>query len=115
MKTWIYHITEKTVWDEAQAAGVYQADTLRTEGFIHCSTHEQVIPVANRFYQGRLGLVLLAIDPEKLSAALVWENLEGGKEAYPHIYGPLNLDAVIDEVPFPPEPDGSFQLPDNLN
>jgi uncharacterized protein (DUF952 family) len=114
MKTWIYHITEKTVWEEAQAAGAYQADTLRTEGFIHCSTRTQVIPVANRFYHGRKGLVLLAIDPEKLNSALVWENLEGGKEAFPHIYGALNLDAVIKVAPFPSEHDGSFQFPENL-
>jgi uncharacterized protein (DUF952 family) len=110
----ICHITTQPDWETASSTGSYQADTLVSQGFIHCSTPVQVVPVANRFYHASKDLVLLLIDPDKLTAGLVWENLEGGEEQYPHIYGPLNLDAVLQVVPFPPGPDGSFSLPDNL-
>jgi uncharacterized protein (DUF952 family) len=110
----IYHITPYADWAAAQKSSSYEADSLVSQGFIHCSTRAQVIPVANNFYHGNQGLVLLAIDPSELSAGLVWENLEGGKEPFPHIYGPLNLDAVVQVLPFPPGPDGAFTLPENL-
>jgi len=107
----IYHISNQTEWDAAQQAGVYQADSLASEGFIHCSTREQILPVALRFYKGRTDLLLLAIETERLSAPVKFENLEGGEILFPHIYGPLNLDAVAARAPFPPQPDGSFQFP----
>ena len=62
----IYHITSRDAWQQAQAAGTYRGDTLATEGFIHTSTSAQVARTANRFYHGRAGLVLLAIDPARL-------------------------------------------------
>ncbi|HSV85309.1 MAG TPA: DUF952 domain-containing protein, partial [Levilinea sp.] len=99
---------------EAQNQGSYQADSLTEEGFIHCSTRSQLLTVVNAFFSGRQGLALLAIDVDKLAPALVWENLEGGRELYPHLYGPLNLDAVLQVLPFQPEPDGRFSLPKNL-
>ncbi len=107
----ILHITTRTDWEAAQNVGAYQLDTLDTEGFIHCSTPEQVLGPANEFYRGRSDLVLLVIDPERLAADLVYEDLYGSGIAFPHIYGPLNLDAVAGVVPFPPRPDGSFELP----
>ena len=55
----IYHITSRTAWEAAQAAGEYSPDSLKTEGFIHASTGEQVADTANRFYHGQKGLVLL--------------------------------------------------------
>jgi uncharacterized protein (DUF952 family) len=107
----IYHITPQEEWERARAAGSYQADSLQSEGFIHCSKREQVIPVANRFYHGRVDLVLLAIEPSRLSAQVKYENLEGGEILFPHIYGPLDLDAVTAALPFPPAPDGTFSFP----
>jgi uncharacterized protein (DUF952 family) len=107
----IYHITPREEWERARASGSYQADSLHSEGFIHCSTGEQVIATANRFYRGKSGLVLLAIETDRLSAPLKFENLEGGPILFPHIYGPLNLDAVAAAIPFPPQPDGTFQFP----
>ena len=92
----ICHITTVDHWEDAQRAGTYEGDTLATEGFIHCSTREQVAVVANARFRGREDLVVLHIDESRLSAPVKYENLEGGEELFPHIYGPLNLDAVGD-------------------
>jgi len=107
----IFHITPLQDWELARAAGSYQADTLRSEGFIHCSTREQILATANRFYHGQAGLVLLQIEPARLTAPVRFENLEGGETLFPHIYGPLNLEAVTAALPFPPLPDGTFAFP----
>ena len=64
----IYHITYQVDWSSALDAGVYTANSLASQGFIHCSTREQVLPVAERCYAGQTGLVLLCIDEEKLIA-----------------------------------------------
>jgi len=109
----IFHITTHDTWQQALNAGVYQADSLETEGFIHCSTVGQVIATANRFYHGQSDLLLLVIDPEKLEAGLLYEESEPG-ESFPHLYGSLNLDAVTQTIVFPPNPDGSFSPPGQL-
>jgi uncharacterized protein (DUF952 family) len=106
----IYHITSRDAWQQAQAIGAYRGDTLATEGFIHTSTGAQVARTANRFYHGRAGLVLLAIDPARLAAELRYEAASDG-ELFPHIYGALNLDAVTVAHDFMPAPDGSFTFP----
>jgi uncharacterized protein (DUF952 family) len=111
----LYHITTLADWEAAQAAGSYQSDSLGAQGFIHCSTREQVLKVANRFYRGRHGLVLLAIDPTRLRPEVRYENLEGGAELFPHLYGPLNLDAVSGVHAFEPIVDGGFALPPGLD
>lgn len=107
-ENYLYHITSKQSWKAALACSSYQADSLAEQGFIHCSTSSQVIPVANRFYHGVPGLVLLEINPQKLNAQVRWENLEGGNELFPHIYGPLNLEAVSKVTDFSPEETGEF-------
>ena len=80
------------------------------DGFVHCSTQPQVIPVANRFYIGQSDLVLLAIDESKLHSKVVYENLEGGIELFPHIYSPIPLTA-IKEAAFIPLIDDIFIFP----
>ncbi|MCA9886638.1 MAG: DUF952 domain-containing protein, partial [Anaerolineae bacterium] len=62
----ILHIAAVSDWEEAQVVGEYRLDTLETEGFIHCSTPQQVLGPANEFYRGRSDLVLLVIDPAQL-------------------------------------------------
>jgi uncharacterized protein (DUF952 family) len=106
----ILHITHRDRWNQAQRDGSYRGDTLETEGFIHCSTPSQVVWVANSFYHGQPSLVLLCIDPEKVQAEIKYEGIDGG-EQFPHVYGALNLDAVIHVLAFEPEPDGSFTVP----
>ncbi len=90
----IIHITSRQTWKEAQKLGTYQADTLESEGFIHCCQPDQVKIVLEKWFQGAKDLVLLEIDPDKIKSKIVFENLEGGEELFPHIYGPINLDAV---------------------
>lgn len=114
--TIILHITERQSWQSAQAAGAYRASSLDTEGFIHCSTAEQVERVANSFYRGQSDLVLLSIQTEQLPALLKWEapmpsNDPHSGELFPHIYGEINLEAVVKVVDFPPNADGTFTLP----
>src|SRR5262249_43184299 len=105
----ILHITTPAAWAEAQRAGAYRADSLASEGFIHCSTPAQVAATANRLYPGRRDLVLLRIDPRKVAPEIRYDTAANG-ERFPHIYGPLNLGAVVGIIPFPPEVDGTFRL-----
>lgn len=100
----IYHITTRGEWAAAQRAGSYRAASLDSEGFIHCSTWQQVLPVANHFYRGRGDLLLLCIDESRLHAPLTWEaparpdpamaEFAASEDEFPHIYGVINLDAV---------------------
>jgi len=110
----IVHITPRADWQRARSEGVYRAESLEREGFIHCSTPAQALATAERYYRGVEGLALLLIDPARLVARLVYEDSYGAGQAYPHIYGPLNLDAVVQVYDFPPGPDGRFALPDGL-
>jgi uncharacterized protein (DUF952 family) len=118
----IYHITSRAAWEAAQAAGAYRAESLATEGFIHFSTREQVLGVANAFYRGQSDLVLLVVDSARLTAPLRYEApshpTPTGEiptdQQFPHLYGPLNADAVARAVPFAAGDDGRFALPAGL-
>ena len=94
--THIYHITTRGEWEAAVAKGSYQAATQPEEGFMHCSTAEQVPGVLERYYSGGTGLVKLRIDPEKLTSPLIYELAASVNQLFPHIYGPLNVDAVVE-------------------
>ena len=107
----IYHIATRNDWVSAQTSGRYAADSLASEGFIHCSTAAQVIATANRIFRGRRDLVLLGIDSARVKPEIRYENLEGGTQFFPHICGALAIDAVIAPHDFPPSADGSFALP----
>ena len=91
----------------ASQIGEYRAASLELEGFIHFSRPEQVLRVANAYYPGQLDLVLLWIDPQKLAAELRWESSDW--DIFPHLYGALNLDAVVKVVDFAPDNDGIFR------
>jgi uncharacterized protein (DUF952 family) len=106
----IVHICERDAWEVAQRVGEYRPPSLAVEGFIHASQPDQVLEVANRFYPGRRDLLLLWIDPQRLRPELRYEPADG--ELFPHIYGALNLDAVVAIDAFLPEANGIFlQLP----
>lgn len=88
------HITTKAEWEAAQRAGVYRAPSLEREGFIHLSSETQWRKTLERFFAGQTGLVLLGIDEAALKAEVKWERADG--DSFPHLYGPLNLDAVVE-------------------
>lgn len=118
----IYHITSRSAWGEARQAGEYRAESLTTEGFIHCSTNTQILPVVEKYYMGQQDLLLLVIEPEQLSSELKWEPPSGGTpppgvpegDLFPHIYGPINLEAVVKTVDLTSHPDGHYNLPVGL-
>lgn len=110
----LLHITTAAEAVAAYETGEYRPSGFERDGFIHCSFQPQVLATAARIFRGRKGLVLLEIDPRLLECAVVEENLEGGSELYPHVYGPLPMKAVRAVHPFPPGPDGSFSLPPTL-
>jgi len=107
----ILHITKRTEWEAAVSAGEYSAASLHDQGFIHCTIPDQAVSIANALFAGQNGLVLLCIDEERLDAEVRYENLEGGDELFPHVYGNINLNAVTDVIEFEPETDGRFRLP----
>ena len=107
----IFHITSRAAWESALGAGIYEADSLSTEGFIHCSTADQYTWVANDRFRGRLDLVLLHIDPTRLRSEVRYENLEGDAILFPHVYGAIPIGAVLNVTPFLPGTDGTFSNP----
>ena len=108
----IFHITSSQQWEEAKQVQSYRGDTLDTEGFIHCSTLPQIVRTSNKFFAGQTGLLLLWIDSDKVESELKYELAAG--ENYPHIYGPLNVDAVLKVIEFEAGADGKFELPEEL-
>ena len=93
----IFHITDQSTWQDAKHGSFYQGDTLSIDGFIHCCLFEQIEGVLINWFKGKRDLVILEIDPEILLSPIRYENFEGGLEAFPHVYGPINLDAVVNK------------------
>ena len=111
----ILHIVEKQAWRKAKEQNLYAPQSLETEGFIHCSTPETAIEVANRLFRGQSNLLLLCIDLDKVAAKVLFEKVADPEGwIFPHIYGPLNVDAVVREVEFEPDTNGLFALPAEL-
>jgi uncharacterized protein (DUF952 family) len=88
----VFHITDRATWDASQASGTYRAPSLDSEGFIHCSTREQIPGTLARFFSGRQDLVLLFVDADRTGAELRWE------DGFPHLYGHIPVSAVVDVV-----------------
>jgi glutathione S-transferase len=109
----LLHLAVATEWERAEAAGTYERSTIDTsleeEGYIHCSFPEQVQATADRYYRGRDDIVLLRIDPARLGVEVVVEEARSG-EGFPHVYGPIPVDAVTAAQPVPMGPDGRLDL-----
>lgn len=110
----IFHIMPQADWSDAQHLAAYQPASLGAEGFIHCSTREQLVGSATLHFHGQSNLVVLCIDEQRVEAGIRYENLTGGAAQFPHIYGPLNADAIVDVLDLPQTSDGAFQLPPPL-
>jgi uncharacterized protein (DUF952 family) len=121
--TLILHIARPDEWREALAKSEYRGNTLETEGFIHCSTPAQIVRTANKYYSGQTGLLLLCIESDLVRSTVKFEPpidpqthqpVPGAADLFPHIYGPLNTDAVFKTVAFSPGSDGVFTLPEEI-
>ena len=108
----IYHFCPAADWQAAQATGEYRADSLASQGFIHCSSREHVHEPATLLARGRTDLVVLEIDESRLAAPAVWEQGDPPHPTgrlFPHVYGPIPVAAVVAVTEFPPGPDGEFR------
>jgi uncharacterized protein (DUF952 family) len=104
----IYHLITRAAWEAARSGPEYRAESLETEGFIHCSQDlEQMLRVANRLYAGREDMLVLELDTYRLASPIKREPSRSG-EIYPHIYGPLNTNAVLRVLSLEADANGSF-------
>ena len=110
----IFHITKHDEWERAKALGEYRAPSLTSQGFIHCSFAQQLVEVANFNFRGEKRLVLLEIDRAKLRSSVKYEGANIDHESFPHVYGPINLDAVSQIHDFPCQSNGHFDLPQTV-
>lgn len=107
----LVHLCSNAEWRWAQARGEHRPESLDVSGFVHLSTPEQVHLPANRLYAGRTDLVLLRIDPARLTSPVRWEPgvaTDPDAMVFPHLYGALPVDAVINVTPYRPDADGRF-------
>jgi uncharacterized protein (DUF952 family) len=105
----IYHLVPRSAWEQT-ASGPYRADSLADEGFIHCSNEDQVARVANQFYADQVDLLVLVIDTSRLAAPVRDED-PGTGERFPHIFGPIEREAVVEVRELRRGPDGRWRFP----
>ncbi len=114
LPTLVYKITPPAPWRQAEAEGLFAgAPVDHADGFIHLSTAAQAPETAARHFAGQHDLLLVAVDPAALGAALRWEPSRGGA-LFPHLYGPLPMTAVRGVMPLPVDADGRHRFPDDL-
>ena len=89
-----FHIVSEQNWEAARLAGEYRANTLETEGFMHCSYARQLVATAGRYYPEPGGYLVLTVAPDRVTSEIKLEMASIG-EIFPHIYGPLNIEAVV--------------------
>ena len=107
--TLIYILCPPAVYEAARRQGVYESDSLATEGFIHASPENQLTRVANKYYRQHAELCVLTVDTTRVTLEIKWEVISNG-DVYPHIYGPLNMDAVVSVRTVPRQVDGTYQI-----
>jgi uncharacterized protein (DUF952 family) len=108
----LVHLCSNEEWRCAQARGEHRPESLDVSGFVHLSTPEQVHLPANRLYAGRTDLLLLHIDPARLTSPVRWEPgvaTDPDAMVFPHLYGALPANAVINVTPYLPDADGRFR------
>jgi uncharacterized protein (DUF952 family) len=110
----VMHMLPSTRWKAQPPHQPYAGDTLSTEGFIHCTAEPAVlVKVANARFREQAGdWVILRVDTARVTAPVRWELSDG--HIFPHIYGPVELEAVVQVLDFPRNRAGDFQLPPTL-
>ena len=113
----IYHSILQREWDTIKSSLEYKPDSLLTDGFVHFSLLEQVIGVTYFIFgNSKETVLLLEVDEKKLKPRVVHEDLKGHGR-YPHVYGPINLDSVVNVYKLDRTPGSGtfgFLLPDSL-
>ena len=107
----VLHLVPADEWPGIEAVERYRPASLDAGGFVHCATPAQAVSVAETLFSGREDLLAVCLDPDALDAHVEYEGPPDGDE-FPHVYGTLNAEAVVAVVPFPPDDDGRFSLPD---
>ena len=126
----IVHLVPASEWPGIEVADEYRPATLEASGYVHCVAPDRTVAVAEALFSGRDDLLAVCLDADRLDAPVRYEtadtpgddedadggDADGGDaiDDFPHVYGPLNADAVVAVVPFPPDDDGGFSLPDAL-
>ena len=105
----IYLLMTTEEIDAARARGSWTSANFASEGFIHASPYEQLERVANKHYRQKSDVRIVCVQSDQLTSELRWEPAAGS--LYPHIYGPLNLNAIVDIVPTERNKDGTFRIP----
>lgn len=110
--TIIFKIAPDTLWSEARDAGVFTGAPIDVaDGYIHFSTAEQARETADKHFTGQTNLLLVAVDADKFGDRLKWEVSRGGA-LFPHLYGTLDLSAVLWTKALPLGPDGHHVFPE---
>lgn len=112
--TYIVHVLSRADWEAFREQEKYRPRSLDEQGFVHCSKLGQIGLVADYNHADEDELVLALLDVSRLNAPVRYEtDGEDGKSAFPHVYGPLILDAVVETFPFEQDETG-FRLPEQL-
>jgi uncharacterized protein (DUF952 family) len=106
----LFHIVDRSAWQDAVERGEYRAESLGSEGFIHCSFAGQVTSVANARFRDVDGLCVVELDPERVAAHIVVEDSYGSGTAYPHIYGPIAAAAAVRVHELPRDEGGDYRF-----
>lgn len=110
----IYHILNVNEWEESKSKKFYEPLSYSIEGFIHCSALDKIEESANRFFRGKYEIVILCIDEERVKAEIIYEDLYNTGFEFPHIYGQLNLDSVVEVVKIKSKENGEFEFAELL-
>jgi uncharacterized protein (DUF952 family) len=92
----IFHLTTKSDWERARSQGTHTAPSLKEEGFIHCCLEEQMPEILRLYYQDQSEVIALKIDTSRLESMLVYEWSPSLAQTFPHVYGPINVDSVME-------------------
>ena len=106
----ILHCVEETIWEKEKQYQLYGRGSIEKFGFIHCSSIKNFWRVAPHFLDVKEKFLLLCIDTDKVISEIKWEDHNNCGRSYPHIYGELNIDSVINSFPFMINKAGNFEL-----
>lgn len=110
----LFKVVSKTTWQAAEREGVFRGVGIDVaDGFIHLSAAGQVVETVEKHFAGQTDLVLVSVDADALGETLKWEPSRGGA-LFPHVYGEISIEAVIEVVALPRSDDGTHEFPDDF-